>query len=69
MTINEYRELMYYGPVEDGDVRMVSLNYVKAGDQSLYQIGQEGQDNGQQDRQRQAMAAAVRAYYQTMKGG
>ena len=42
MTINEYRALMYYGPVDDGDVRMVSLNYVKAGDQSLYQVGQGG---------------------------
>ena len=35
ITINEYRELMYYEPIEDGDVRMVSLNYVKADDQSL----------------------------------
>ena len=25
ITINEYRELMYYEPIEDGDVRMVSL--------------------------------------------
>ena len=40
ITINEYRELMYYEPIEDGDVRMVSLNYVKADDQSLYQTGQ-----------------------------
>lgn len=29
ITINEYRELLYYEPIEDGDVRMVSLNYVK----------------------------------------
>jgi len=41
LTINEYRELMYYGPVEDGDVRLVSLNYVKATDQTLYQTGKE----------------------------
>ena len=40
ITINEYRELMYYEPIDDGDVRMVSLNYVKADDQSLYQTGQ-----------------------------
>lgn len=39
ITINEYRELMYYEPIEDGDVRMVSLNYVKADDQSAYQVG------------------------------
>ena len=30
ITINEFRELLYYEPIEDGDVRMVSLNYVKA---------------------------------------
>lgn len=42
LTVNEYRELMYYGPVDDGDVRMVSLNYVKSGDQSLYQVGADG---------------------------
>ena len=74
MTINEYRALMYYGPVDDGDVRMVSLNYVKAGDQSLYQVGQNGQGEGtdqteKQDKQRRAMEAAARAYLETMKGG
>lgn len=42
ITINEFRELLYYEPIEDGDVRMVSLNYVKADDQSLYQTGKEG---------------------------
>ena len=41
ITINEYRELMYYEPIEDGDVRMVSLNYVKADEQSIYQIGED----------------------------
>ena len=46
ITINEYRELMYYEPIEDGDVRMVSLNFVKADDQSLYQIGQDDQEGG-----------------------
>lgn len=48
ITINEYREMMYFEPIEDGDVRMVSLNYVKVDDQSTYQIGE---DNGsrQQD--------------------
>ena len=37
---------MYYEPIEDGDVRMVSLNFVKADDQSLYQIGQDDQEGG-----------------------
>lgn len=45
ISINEYRELMYYEPIEDGDVRMISLNYVKADEQSVYQIGQQDQTN------------------------
>ena len=44
ITINEYRELMYLPQIEDGDVRMVSLNYVKADEQSEYQIGKSGED-------------------------
>ncbi len=74
MTINEYRELMYYGPVEGGDVRLVSLNYVKADDQSLYQVGESGDgENGTSstasDRQEQAARAAAKIYFQIMKGG
>ena len=46
ITINEYRELMYLPQIEDGDVRMVSLNYVKADEQSEYQIGKS--DEGAQ---------------------
>ena len=68
----EYRELMYYGPVEDGDQRLVSLNYVKVGDQSLYQVGQQNEppdDTGANDREKRAMQAAARAYMQIMKGG
>lgn len=53
ITINEFRELMYYEPIEGGDVRMISLNYVKTGDQSLYQVGKddgaESGDGGQQE--------------------
>ena len=41
ITINELRELMYYEPIEDGDVRMISLNYVNTDDQSLYQVGKD----------------------------
>lgn len=48
ITINEFRELMYYEPIEDGDVRMVSLNFVKADDQSLYQIGQDDDKSTQE---------------------
>ena len=39
---------MYYEPIEDGDVRMVSLNFVKADDQSLYQIGQDDDKSTQE---------------------
>ncbi len=39
ITINQYLELMYYPPIEGGDVRMISLNYVKVDDQTKYQTG------------------------------
>lgn len=42
ITINQYLELMYYPPIEGGDVRMISLNYVKVDDQTAYQTGQSG---------------------------
>lgn len=71
LSVNEYRELMYYGPVEGGDVRMVSLNYVQAGDQSLYQVGKDAppDDTAAANKEKRAMQAAARAYMQTMKGG
>ena len=39
LTINEQRELLGYPPVEGGDIRQVSLNYINADDQSEYQSG------------------------------
>lgn len=76
ITINEYRELMYYEPIEDGDVRMVSLNYVKADDQSLYQTGQQGESSGTgppqegADGQQAAAAIPVKMFVPvTLKGG
>ena len=64
ITINEYRELMYYAPIEDGDVRMVSLNYVKADEQSIYQIGEDaaagsGEDPAAGDAQNKLQAIAL----------
>lgn len=41
LTVNERRELIGYGPVEGGDERMVSLNYIKSTDQSKYQTGED----------------------------
>lgn len=46
ITINEYREIMYLAPIEDGDIREVSLNYVKTDDQSNYQVGKGGDNDG-----------------------
>ncbi len=72
ITINEYRELLYYEPIEDGDVRMVSLNYVKAGDQSQYQVGSDGGGSGGEENQEaesKAREAIYIAYIQTKKKG
>lgn len=45
LTKNQYLELLSYPPAEDGDEAMVSLNYVKASDQSLYQVGKDEGNN------------------------
>ena len=45
LTINDARELFGYAPVPDGDERIVSLNYIKASDQSKYQTGEEGDND------------------------
>ena len=62
ITINEYRELLYYEPIDDGDVRMVSLNYVKADDQSLYQTGQQGSSQTAENQ-------LFRWFHANLKGG
>lgn len=41
LTINEMRELLGYEPIEGGDIRQVSLNYINADDQSAYQTGKK----------------------------
>lgn len=77
ITINEFRELLYYEPIEDGDVRMISLNYVKADEQSLYQIGQQAETNdGNQANEPEGQQAKIptrliaNAYLETkLKGG
>ena len=49
-TKNELREMFGYAPVEGGDEAQVSLNYVKATDQSLYQTGEKGdEEDGQNE--------------------
>ncbi|WP_165916416.1 phage portal protein [Marinisporobacter balticus] len=44
LSINEAREILNMAPVEDGDKRIVSLNYVSADKADKYQ-GVEGDDN------------------------
>ncbi len=57
ISINEVREMFGYAGVEGGDERQVSLNYIKATDQSAYQTGsskggeadEEDEENGTAD--------------------
>lgn len=46
LTTNERRELMGYPPVEGGDERQISLNYVKSKQQTEYQTGKETPPEG-----------------------
>lgn len=43
LTINEAREILNLAPVPDGDKRLVSLNYVSAEKQDIYQVGEGGE--------------------------
>ena len=45
MTPNEQRELFGLPPVEGGDERVLSLNYIKQSDMSKYQTGEDPDDN------------------------
>ena len=49
LTPNERRELIGYPPIEGGDERQVSLNFVKAKDQSKYQTGEKEAEDGQSE--------------------
>ena len=49
ISINEVREMFGYAGVLDGDTRQVSLNYVKAADQSAYQTGKDSTEGGDND--------------------
>ena len=45
LTINEIREIFGYAGIEGGDERQISLNFVKAGDQSAYQVNKPDDNN------------------------
>ena len=57
ISINEYREFMYLPQTEDGDVRMISLNYVKVDEQTEYQIGKANVDKPPDGKDPDAAAA------------
>lgn len=57
ISINEYREFMYLPQTEDGDVRMISLNYVKVDEQTEYQIGKANGDKPPDGKDPDAAAA------------
>lgn len=46
LTVNEQRELLGYPPVEGGDIRLVSLNYIDSNEQSEYQSGKKDKGKG-----------------------
>lgn len=48
LTTNERRELLGFQPVEDGDERQISLNYIKSKDQENYQVGKEKKESGEE---------------------
>lgn len=41
LTINEGREILNLAPVEDGDIRIISLNYIDSSKANKYQTGEE----------------------------
>lgn len=55
LSINEQRELLGYGPVEGGDIRQVSLNYINADKQDEYQTKKkeekkDGDNSGEKEK-------------------
>ena len=75
ITVNEARELVYMPAVEDGDVRMISLNYVKSENQDQYQIGKDTVPLVELPEEDETTASIIeeakqiRAELQAMKGG
>lgn len=49
LTINESREIFNLAPVEGGDKRLISLNYVDADKANKYQVGEGDDPNGKGD--------------------
>ena len=60
ITINEYRELLYYPPIDGGETRIISLNYVKTDDQTAYQVGGEPEKDDDEEATPEARAKPAR---------
>lgn len=49
LTINEQRDLLGFAPVEGGDIRLVSLNYINSTKADEYQTGEKPKEGEQQE--------------------
>jgi HK97 family phage portal protein len=66
MSMNEAREIFNLAPIEDGDKRIVSLNYVDASIANQYQLG--GAPNGATDTQGQTVSSGTSMGSETSGG-
>jgi HK97 family phage portal protein len=66
MSMNEAREIFNLAPIEDGDKRIVSLNYVDASIANQYQLG--GAPNGATDTQGQTVSSGTAMGSETSGG-
>lgn len=48
LSVNEQRDLLGYAPVEGGDIRLVSLNYINSSKADEYQTGQKAEEEPEQ---------------------
>ena len=54
LTLNEAREVFGYAGVEDGDKRLVSLNFVDSTKQNQYQVGEPDDEGGEKHADKEA---------------
>lgn len=51
LSINEQRDLLGYAPVEGGDIRLVSLNYINSTKADEYQTGKKEEEEKEDERE------------------
>lgn len=49
LTVNEQRDLLGFAPVEGGDIRLVSLNYINSSKADEYQTGEPAEEPNEKD--------------------